>query len=962
MPPVKPDSTNPDATFHFVGRANQVEQFRNSVRYLLGTMAAPTGPHFTHIFIAHGEGGMGKSSLLQRWRQVAVEEEVPTERVISIPLNGRTYPTVEALASTIREAIAANFPQFDQHYQAAQLRRTELRDGYNALYEEWQRYAALRETGNLGEMRKASRQNLALAETQRAKASSLYETPVMLHQAEDSMNRLRSLDRFESVNGRVPNSFDELLQYELGADDAALFASEDRWSAAAFGSDLCTLAEDPTKQPLVLSIDTYELADQHDDWLRALLLEAGDHVLTLIGGRNPIHRRDGHQRMFSQGLRTYVQAFDLGREALNLEEINELITLIIEREPTEPEVSEIQRLSRGVPLAVQQLAEQLRENGNLAVYRDLRTGELNNNQIVHAITTRFLSYVIEDQREDPASAERKEQERLRIQALAIPVRADEELMCALWGVDMRDVMRINRELRSAHSFVYAGETDYGMHDLVREFIRADMWGREPAGWLQLRQGVERGATLIERRLDQWRDNPPEAQFDNPDWRQATLNKLNLLLWLNQLPAARRLLLETWIAARHYHKDMSEELEDLASELTPKSSDWSRISAAISQPQSKEHPRRRDYRALESYLGELSNYTRMLWYVGQGQQLEPRYKRLQAKEDKVAVEQAIHYYRLALALNSNWLPLTESLARCYIQLGDYERSPKQSNWEQAIDYFTTALIFSTDSAYIYFSRAYAYDEIKNYSAAINDLNRVIEINPLYSNAFNNRGNAYFGIKNFNSSIKDYNNSIRLNPDSDLPYRGLGDVYREMRQFNNAIKAYKRGINIGNSQIGSLIQLGTLYYEMNQHKKAIEVFKKAIERQPEDEIAHNNLAYMYSLTGERDQAKYHYHQSLKKNSDYFWSLLGLARISEEEGDLETKRKYLIRAQKVFRNDEKYYERACFESIAGRIDRALKYLEKAIKKGEHTQEWARQDPAFAPIANDPRFRALVGLDRPE
>src|SRR5688500_301122 len=115
MPPVKRNQTRAtpaDPSLSFVGRANEVAQFRDSVRYLLGAAPKPTDRIFTHIFIAHGEGGMGKSTLLRRWQQVAVEEGVPAERVITIPLDGRIYPDADALASVIRAAVAARFPGF----------------------------------------------------------------------------------------------------------------------------------------------------------------------------------------------------------------------------------------------------------------------------------------------------------------------------------------------------------------------------------------------------------------------------------------------------------------------------------------------------------------------------------------------------------------------------------------------------------------------------------------------------------------------------------------------------------------------------------------------------------------------------------------------------------------------------------------------------------------------------------
>ena len=50
----------------FVGRERERREFRNSVRYVLEKEAPPGGSQlYPHIFLWHGEGGMGKSALLR---------------------------------------------------------------------------------------------------------------------------------------------------------------------------------------------------------------------------------------------------------------------------------------------------------------------------------------------------------------------------------------------------------------------------------------------------------------------------------------------------------------------------------------------------------------------------------------------------------------------------------------------------------------------------------------------------------------------------------------------------------------------------------------------------------------------------------------------------------------------------------------------------------------------------------
>ena len=51
----------------FVGRAGQLALFRENFQL------SPLNAHKAFIFNVHGEGGVGKSTLLERWRQIARE-------------------------------------------------------------------------------------------------------------------------------------------------------------------------------------------------------------------------------------------------------------------------------------------------------------------------------------------------------------------------------------------------------------------------------------------------------------------------------------------------------------------------------------------------------------------------------------------------------------------------------------------------------------------------------------------------------------------------------------------------------------------------------------------------------------------------------------------------------------------------------------------------------------------------
>jgi tetratricopeptide (TPR) repeat protein len=53
---------------------------------------------------------------------------------------------------------------------------------------------------------------------------------------------------------------------------------------------------------------------------------------------------------------------------------------------------------------------------------------------------------------------------------------------------------------------------------------------------------------------------------------------------------------------------------------------------------------------------------------------------------------------------------------------------------------------------------------------------------------------------------------------------------------------------------------------------------------------------------------------------------------------------------------YNLACCESLAGRTADALEHLGLAIDRSDHSRAYAKDDPDFDPIRDEPAFKALI------
>jgi hypothetical protein len=88
-----------------------------------------------------------------------------------------------------------------------------------------------------------------------------------------------------------------------------------------------------------------------------------------------------------------------------------------------------------------------------------------------------------------------------------------------------------------------------------------------------------------------------------------------------------------------------------------------------------------------------------------------------------------------------------------------------------------------------------------------------------------------------------------------------------------------------------------------------------------------------------------------------MICLARLARQLNDQARLVSYIYQARALLPDDD-FYNIACLESIAGNSDLAIDALGIALERGSSV-EWARDDPDFAFIREDPRYRALVGLE---
>ena len=128
-------------------------------------------------------------------------------------------------------------------------------------------------------------------------------------------------------------------------------------------------------------------------------------------------------------------------------------------------------------------------------------------------------------------------------------------------------------------------------------------------------------------------------------------------------------------------------------------------------------------------------------------------------------------------------------------------------------------------------------------AFRDYNKAIELNPEYSNAYNNRGNVFDNKGELDKAFRDYNKAIELNPEYSNAYLGRGNVFYNKGELDKAFRDYNEAIELNPKDANAYLGRGNVFYNKGEMDKAIRDYNKAIELNPGLASPWLNLGLVY-----------------------------------------------------------------------------------------------------------------------
>jgi tetratricopeptide (TPR) repeat protein len=173
------------------------------------------------------------------------------------------------------------------------------------------------------------------------------------------------------------------------------------------------------------------------------------------------------------------------------------------------------------------------------------------------------------------------------------------------------------------------------------------------------------------------------------------------------------------------------------------------------------------------------------------------------------------------------------------------------YESVIKYCDKVLEINEQNAKAYCVRGAMHKAVNDFDAAIEDLNRSIEINPTPL-AYSLLGNIWCEKGDFPEAIRNYNKVLEFDPDNAAAINNRAEAYFRMDDYDNAIKDYEKLNVLVPEEPSPYYNCGVCYREKGNLGKAVKYFDKAIELGNRDAHVYKSRGLAYMDLGEYDKA--------------------------------------------------------------------------------------------------------------
>ncbi|MCC6325893.1 MAG: hypothetical protein DCC43_04360 [Candidatus Brocadia sp.] len=255
--------------------------------------------------------------------------------------------------------------------------------------------------------------------------------------------------------------------------------------------------------------------------------------------------------------------------------------------------------------------------------------------------------------------------------------------------------------------------------------------------------------------------------------------------------------------------------------------------------------------------------------------------------------------------------------------------EKGNIQAALQDVNRAIELHGNDAVAYSNRGVMYEKMHENDRALDDYNKAIALNPDYAPVYYNRGSLYASREIFDKAIMDYSKAIALDPNSALSYYNRGVAFRMIGRRDLSIGDFNSAISLDPEFALAYAQRGLAYAESDEPAKALADFNKGLELDPNNTEIFMKRSILHADAQRFDEAIADISNFIQSNKDNAFAYYIRAKAYRGKGEIE---KSLADYNKMIELNPRlagvYYERGQIKNQLKMTNEALEDFATAIK----------------------------------
>jgi tetratricopeptide (TPR) repeat protein len=199
------------------------------------------------------------------------------------------------------------------------------------------------------------------------------------------------------------------------------------------------------------------------------------------------------------------------------------------------------------------------------------------------------------------------------------------------------------------------------------------------------------------------------------------------------------------------------------------------------------------------------------------------------------------YSEAEAAYKRGIELQPKLLGLYMNLGNLYLGPLGKP-EEAVGIFQKGIEIDASKGGLHYSLGLAFVATQNLEEATRAFRKAGELSPKNPLAFQALGRIYTAQKSYDQALEAFTKALEIHPKLITAFIARGDVYVIQKKDGMALKEYEAALAIKPGLASIYVKIGQLHERNARTQEAAKTFRTAINLDPKQFIALNNLAWI------------------------------------------------------------------------------------------------------------------------